>query len=174
MMMAINGARITSQWEVIREWLNGQALKWNLAREFDHFKTVVLAEARLKGVHPPSFEVRGAPGIDKGEQQQHRLTRDTARAASRPGAGGTRHASRLAPRHATRWPPWRRAALAWRRRHATRWPAWRRGTRPGAGGTRLAPRTRMRVGLAPSTVHALVSVPSCSVRSPLACSDHSS
>ncbi|KAL0723263.1 hypothetical protein Bca4012_037862 [Brassica carinata] len=56
MTMAINGARITSRWEVMREWLNGQARKWNLARELDHFKTVVLAEARLKGVDPPSFE----------------------------------------------------------------------------------------------------------------------
>ncbi|KAL0716279.1 hypothetical protein Bca4012_065601 [Brassica carinata] len=56
MTMAVNGARFTSRWEVMREWLNGQAHKWNLARELDHFKTVVLAEARLKGVDPPSFE----------------------------------------------------------------------------------------------------------------------
>ncbi|KAL0723012.1 hypothetical protein Bca4012_037611 [Brassica carinata] len=56
MTMAINGARITSQWEVMREWLNGQAHKWNLARELDHFKTVVLAKARLKGVDPLSFK----------------------------------------------------------------------------------------------------------------------
>ncbi|KAL0723131.1 hypothetical protein Bca4012_037730 [Brassica carinata] len=54
--MAVNGARITSRWEVIREWLNGQAHKWNLARELDNFKTVVLTEARFKGVDPPSFE----------------------------------------------------------------------------------------------------------------------
>ncbi|KAL0696628.1 hypothetical protein Bca4012_063808 [Brassica carinata] len=56
MTMALNGARITSRWEVMREWLNGQAHKWNLARELDHFKTVVLAEARLKGVDPASFK----------------------------------------------------------------------------------------------------------------------
>ncbi|KAL0864782.1 hypothetical protein Bca101_043900 [Brassica carinata] len=56
MTKALNGARITSRWEVMREWLNGQAHKWNLARELDHFKTVVLAEARLKVVDPPSFE----------------------------------------------------------------------------------------------------------------------
>ncbi|KAL0702588.1 hypothetical protein Bca4012_058710 [Brassica carinata] len=61
MTIAVNGARITSRREVMREWLNGQAHKWNLAREFDHFKTVVLAEARLKGVDPPSFE--GEPVI---------------------------------------------------------------------------------------------------------------
>ncbi|KAJ4872891.1 Uncharacterized protein Rs2_45439 [Raphanus sativus] len=56
MTMAVNGARIVAYWEVMREWLKGQAHKWNLAREFSQFKTVILAEAEFKGTEPPSFE----------------------------------------------------------------------------------------------------------------------
>ncbi|KAL0886240.1 hypothetical protein Bca101_010223 [Brassica carinata] len=56
MVMAVNETKITTRCEVMREWLNGQACKWDLAKEFDQFKTVVLAEAKLKGVDPPSLE----------------------------------------------------------------------------------------------------------------------
>lgn len=56
MTMAVNGAKITSLWEVMREWLNGQAHKWNLTNEFDWFKIVALAEVKFRGVDPPSFE----------------------------------------------------------------------------------------------------------------------
>ncbi|KAL0696621.1 hypothetical protein Bca4012_063801 [Brassica carinata] len=55
-VMAVNGKKITTRWEIMREWLNGQARKWDLATEFDQFKTVVLAEEKFKGVDPPSFE----------------------------------------------------------------------------------------------------------------------
>ncbi|KAJ4889388.1 Uncharacterized protein Rs2_29136 [Raphanus sativus] len=54
--MAVNGARIIARWEVMREWLKGQAHKWNLHKEFSKYKTVVLAEAELEGTEPPSFE----------------------------------------------------------------------------------------------------------------------
>lgn len=40
----------------MRECLNGKARKWDLAKEFDDFKTVVLAEAAFKGIDPPTFE----------------------------------------------------------------------------------------------------------------------
>ncbi|KAJ4867831.1 Uncharacterized protein Rs2_50623 [Raphanus sativus] len=56
MTMAVNGARIVARWEVMREWLKGQAQKWNLHKEFSQYKTVVLAEAEFKGSEPPSFE----------------------------------------------------------------------------------------------------------------------
>ncbi|KAJ4881517.1 Uncharacterized protein Rs2_38572 [Raphanus sativus] len=56
MTMAVNGARIIARWEVMREWLKGQAQKWNLRKEFSQYKTVVLAEAEFKGTKPPSFE----------------------------------------------------------------------------------------------------------------------
>ncbi|KAL0696626.1 hypothetical protein Bca4012_063806 [Brassica carinata] len=55
-VMAVNGTKITTLWEVMRELLNGEARKWDVAKEFDQFKTVVLAEAKFKGVDPPSFE----------------------------------------------------------------------------------------------------------------------
>ncbi|KAJ4901954.1 Uncharacterized protein Rs2_15905 [Raphanus sativus] len=54
--MAVNGARIIARWEVMKEWLKGQAQKWNLHKEFSQYKTVVLAEAELEGTEPPSFE----------------------------------------------------------------------------------------------------------------------
>ncbi|KAG2323434.1 hypothetical protein Bca52824_016647 [Brassica carinata] len=55
-VMAVNGTKIATRWEVMREWLYGQARKWDLAKEFDQFKTVVLAEANFKVVDPPSFK----------------------------------------------------------------------------------------------------------------------
>ncbi|CAH8305284.1 unnamed protein product [Eruca vesicaria subsp. sativa] len=54
-VMAVNGVKITSRWEVIQDWLGGRAHSWDLAREFDLYKVVVLAEAKFKGVDPPSF-----------------------------------------------------------------------------------------------------------------------
>lgn len=60
-LMAVNGARITARWELMREWLKRQTRKWDLAKEFDYYKTVALAEASLKGVTPPSF--KDAPTI---------------------------------------------------------------------------------------------------------------
>ncbi|KAJ4889411.1 Uncharacterized protein Rs2_29159 [Raphanus sativus] len=60
MTMVVNGARIVARWEVMREWLKGQAHKWNLSKEFSQYKTVVLAEAEFKGTDPPSFEYEPA------------------------------------------------------------------------------------------------------------------
>ncbi|KAH0883907.1 hypothetical protein HID58_060003 [Brassica napus] len=56
MVMAVNGARIVTRWELMREWLNKQSGQWDLIRALDHYKIVILEEAKYNGIPPPSFE----------------------------------------------------------------------------------------------------------------------
>ena len=56
MVMAVNGARIVTRWELMREWLNKQSGQWDLIRALDHYKIVILEEAKNNGIPPPSFE----------------------------------------------------------------------------------------------------------------------
>ncbi|KAL0702358.1 hypothetical protein Bca4012_058480 [Brassica carinata] len=56
--MAASGARIIAHWELMREWLKKQTSRWDLARAFDQYKTVMLAESQSKGVDPPHFRGR--------------------------------------------------------------------------------------------------------------------
>ncbi|KAF2538743.1 hypothetical protein F2Q68_00021783 [Brassica cretica] len=56
MVMAVNGARIVSRWELMREWLNKQSGQWDLNRALDQYKMVILEEAKKKGDPPLSFE----------------------------------------------------------------------------------------------------------------------
>ncbi|XP_056843216.1 uncharacterized protein LOC130495742 [Raphanus sativus] len=55
-MMAVSGAKVTPRWELMREWLREQTDKWELAVEFQRYKLVKEAEAKLQGLPPPSFD----------------------------------------------------------------------------------------------------------------------
>ncbi|KAL0696248.1 hypothetical protein Bca4012_063428 [Brassica carinata] len=56
MGMAGNGARVVARLELMREWINKQSDQWDLARALDQYKTVVLEDAKNKGIAPPSFD----------------------------------------------------------------------------------------------------------------------
>lgn len=43
-------------WELIREWLREKTGEWNLALEFERYKTVKISEAKLSGLPPPTFD----------------------------------------------------------------------------------------------------------------------
>ena len=55
-VMAVSGARITARWELMREWLQRKNDQWDLAKALAQYKTVVLEEAKNKGVPVPTFE----------------------------------------------------------------------------------------------------------------------
>ena len=56
MVMAVNGARVVARWELMREWIRKKSDQWNLAKALDQYKTVVLEEAKNKGIAPHSFD----------------------------------------------------------------------------------------------------------------------
>ncbi|CAH8353051.1 unnamed protein product [Eruca vesicaria subsp. sativa] len=60
-VMAVNGVKIISRWEMMRDWLAGRSHSWDVAREFDRYKAVVIVEAKFRGVDPPSFTVEPHP-----------------------------------------------------------------------------------------------------------------
>lgn len=55
-MMVVSGAKVTARWELMREWLKEQTDKWELVVEFQRYKLVKEAEAKLRGLPPPSFD----------------------------------------------------------------------------------------------------------------------
>ena len=56
MVMAINGARVTARWELMREWLQKKSNQWDLAKDLEQYKTIALEEAQNKGAPVPTFE----------------------------------------------------------------------------------------------------------------------
>ena len=56
MVMAINGARVTARWELMREWLQKKSNQWDLAKALEQYKMVALEEAQNKGAPVPTFE----------------------------------------------------------------------------------------------------------------------
>ncbi|KAH0898567.1 hypothetical protein HID58_048135 [Brassica napus] len=56
MVMAINGARVTARWELMREWLQKKNNQCDLAKALEQYKTVALEEAKNKGAPVPTFE----------------------------------------------------------------------------------------------------------------------
>ncbi|KAL0730406.1 hypothetical protein Bca4012_026499 [Brassica carinata] len=56
MVMAVSGARVVARWELMMEWIKKQSDQWDLAKALDQYKTVVLEEAKNKGIVPPSFD----------------------------------------------------------------------------------------------------------------------
>ncbi|KAH0858881.1 hypothetical protein HID58_087142 [Brassica napus] len=56
MVMAVNGVRVVSRWELMREWLRNQSAQWDLAKVLEQYKAVIQEEARNKGAPPPTFE----------------------------------------------------------------------------------------------------------------------
>ena len=68
MVMAVNGARVTARWELMREWLQKKSYQWDLAKALEQYKTVALEEAQNKGALVPTFKdepaVPHASGMD--------------------------------------------------------------------------------------------------------------
>ena len=66
--MAVNGTRVVSHWELMRESLKKQSDQWDLAKALEQYKAVIREEARNKGVPPPTFEDEPAiPPVSKME-----------------------------------------------------------------------------------------------------------
>ena len=42
MVMAVNGARVTARWELMREWLQKKNNQWDLAKALEQYKTIAL------------------------------------------------------------------------------------------------------------------------------------
>ncbi|KAH0879506.1 hypothetical protein HID58_066900 [Brassica napus] len=56
MVMVVNGARVTTRWELMREWLQRKSNQWDPAKALEQYKTVALEEAQNKGALVPTFE----------------------------------------------------------------------------------------------------------------------
>ncbi|KAF3532325.1 hypothetical protein DY000_02040187 [Brassica cretica] len=54
--MAINGAKVVAQWELMREWLHHQTDSWEPAAALEQYKTVKTTEAELLGLPAPCFD----------------------------------------------------------------------------------------------------------------------
>ncbi|KAF2598699.1 hypothetical protein F2Q68_00009790 [Brassica cretica] len=54
--MAVNGAKVVTSWELMREWLHRQTDSWEPAAALEQYKTVKTTEAEFLGLPVPCFE----------------------------------------------------------------------------------------------------------------------
>ena len=54
--MAVNGAKVVTSWELLREWLHRQTDSWEPAATLEQYKTVKTTEAEFLGLPVPCFE----------------------------------------------------------------------------------------------------------------------
>ncbi|KAH0898504.1 hypothetical protein HID58_048072 [Brassica napus] len=54
--MAVNGAKVVTRWELMREWLHRQTDSWEPAAALEQYKTVKTTEAEFLGLPVPCFE----------------------------------------------------------------------------------------------------------------------
>ncbi|KAH0893238.1 hypothetical protein HID58_055667 [Brassica napus] len=59
--MAVIGAKVVAQWELMREWINGKTDSWAPTNVLEQYKMVKITEPELLGVPTPSFE--GEPQV---------------------------------------------------------------------------------------------------------------